>query len=249
MLGVNTVPNLLNISQWTVGQGSVGMWTQMGKAINNDRRYIVGPWGKEILMWEAIEDDTTPSQYGGGWNSTTLLYIDPTKTYRFSVWMNRTVTGNGSFYLGSNTYNSSGTNIGLIRIENGASDTNAYFYSGTGFVTGEWFLVVGHIYPYDYSGTTMHADAGRWRYSTRTKYGTITREFKWRDTSVRTIHRSFLYGSTNPDTRQLHFYPRVELCDGTEPTIQQLLRNGSFYTSVSSNLNFLSFNFRDVVSH
>jgi len=226
------MPNMLNISQWTVGAGSVGMWTQQGAAgnANNDRRYIVGPWGQEILMWEAIEDNTTANQYAGGWNTTTLLYIDPTKQYRFSVWVNRTVTGNGSFYLGTNEYSVSGSNRGLTQIHDGLNNSNAYFYVGGLSVTGEWYLVVGHIYPHDYAGTTLHVDSGIWRYSTKTRVD-ISREFKWRSDSARTIHRSFLYGSTNPVTRQLHFYPRLELCDGTEPTIQQLLRNKSFTNS------------------
>ena len=241
--------NMLNISTWTVGTGSPTYWTRMGADDNNYRRYATDPWGKQTLLWECIETDTVANSYGGGWNSTTHIYIDPTKRYRFSVWVNRTVFGHGNFYLGTNEYSAAGSNRGLTDITSGANNNNAYFYYGSAILEGEWFLVVGHIHPYDYNGTALHADSGIWRFNTKTKYGTINREFKWRSDSARTIHRSFLYNSINPATRQFIFYPRIELCDGTEPSIQQLMRNGTYQASFNIGVKYLSIQAKDVIDN
>jgi hypothetical protein len=61
---------------------------------------------------------------------------------------------------------------------------------------------------------------------------------KWSYNSTTGTHRTYLYYSLDSTTRLQFFQPRVDLCDGTEPSIQELLNNaGSTWYDVSGNEN------------
>jgi hypothetical protein len=45
----------------------------------------------------------------------------------------------------------------------------------------------------------------------------------WQATNAKTVHRSYLYYSTDTTTNQQWYQPRIDLCDGTEPTIAELI--------------------------
>jgi len=45
----------------------------------------------------------------------------------------------------------------------------------------------------------------------------------WRDESTSANHRSYLYYCTDITVRQHWVYPRVDICDGTEPSINELI--------------------------
>jgi hypothetical protein len=238
--------NLLNTSTWAVGNGSFGQFVQYGLDEENDRFIGKDPWGQDVVLWHCIKSGTDGSTYDGGF-STTLIDIDRTYRYRFSIWVNRTVVGNGNFYLSSNGY-AGASNTGLIRIDTEANETSAYFYYGTDLIVNTWMLVVGHIHPYGYTGTTHHPDSGRWKLD-GTRHGVNLFEFKWRSDATKTPLRSFVWGSTNPVTRQLLVYPRLDKCDGTEPRLQGLIRNGTYHSNLKINSGYLSVQCKDVPSN
>ena len=211
----------LDISSWTVGTGSVTGFTINGDG--NSRLIDTNPWGYPDIIWDVSGQDAA-SDADGGWN-TSIFDIDKSYTYRFSVWINRNVQGNGNTYLGTGGFNSSDTNVGVLNRSNGASNTNPYFTSSTWSRSNDvWYLVVGHVWA-EGSGTgSIHEDSGFWEVD-GTKTTTSLSDYVWSSTSVRTRHRSYLYYSTDTGTQQQWYHPRVDKCDGTEPSIQDLLNS------------------------
>ena len=202
-------PLIANYTLWQNGQtGSISPFSQNGSTSENYRILGCDPWGKETVLWEARPAGDATAD--GGWNMD-HGGIDPTKLYRYSVWAKRSVQGNGSFYLG--------TMANQVATLAGVTSSNPYFYSG-GAIDSEWQLYVGHVHPHNYTGG-MHPDSGRYKVGGR--IGSISADFKWLPTATTGRHRSYLYYSSDTNTRQQWCYPRVDICDGTEPSIQELL--------------------------
>jgi hypothetical protein len=228
LTSMGTDYNMLDYSTWTEGTGSVTGFTVNGTASENYRILGDDPWGTETIVWEARTD--VESNADGGWYGSRYS-IDPTKTYRFSVWVNRTVQGNGSFYLGLYGYNAAGSNIGVLNRVTGANSINPYFISTSAPTTvGVWTLYVAHVWPAGSGIGSNHSDSGKYTVSGG-RVGNISYDFVWNTLNAQTLHRSYLYYSTDINTRQRWLYPRIDLIDGTEPTIAELL-SGEKHTSV-----------------
>jgi hypothetical protein len=211
--------NILNPQTWAVGTGSSSGFSQNGSTSENHRILDTDPFGNQSVIWEARPGSASGAD--GGWN-TSNFSIDKTKMYRYSTWVRRTVQGNGSFYLGCNGY---GSTNGVLNRGNGSNNTNPYFWvAGTPTSIGVWTLIVGHVWPAGSGTGSFHPDSGRYTISGG-KIGGISNDFVWRDQTTSARHRSYLYYSTNTSTRQQWCYPRVDVCDGTEPSIQDLLNN------------------------
>ncbi|MGI5840752.1 MAG: DUF2341 domain-containing protein [Patescibacteria group bacterium] len=215
---------ILNYTTWKEGQtGSVTDFSQNGSTSENYRVLDTDPWGRKVPVWEARPDSTSGAD--GGWGTSTFT-IDNTKLYRFSTWVNRTVKGtDGRFYLGTNGY---GSVNGVILLANGSVSTNPYFWNSVDLPENEWILVVGHIQPHSHVGTTTHPDSGRYS-SNGTKIGNISYDFKWLPESTSARHRSYLYYTTDTSVRQQWVYPRVDIVDGSEPSIQDLINGYDSY--------------------
>jgi hypothetical protein len=229
--------NLLNLSTWTLGTGGVTGFSINGTIAENQRVLDTGPFGVSTVVWDTPSNDAT-SDADGGWDSS-LINIDPTKMYRFSVWMRRKTIGNGSYYLGCRGTNSANTNEGVLNRSNGSVNTNAYFIATTWPVAvsaGDWMLIVGHVWPAGSGTGSVHENTGLWTTS-GTKLFPIT-DFVWQATNVKTIHRSYLYYSTDITTNQQWYQPRIDLCDGTEPSVAELIAGiGSKWFDLSGNGN------------
>lgn len=140
--------------------------------------------------------------------------------YRLSTWVKRNNSTNGNFYLGCHGY---GSVDGVLRRDNNNNNTNPYFLSTAGgFNPGEWQLVVGHIWPAGSGTGAEHPDSGRYTVSDG-RIGNISLDFVWRAETTTGRHRSYLYYSTDTSMRQQWVYPRMEIVDGTEPSIADLL--------------------------
>lgn len=239
------MPNLLNISTWTEGSGTVGYWSQNGVTVENYRYYAQDPWNQTGLIWEAISNGSNTEE--GGWSTSNNTNIDANKLYRFSVWCNRTAVGvDGSFYFGTYGYDSGNSQIGVYNRDNGVLNINPYFYSTSSYTPlNTWILNVGHVYPSGDGIGSMHNDSGRYTI-TGGKIATNSRDFYWHPSNVKCAHRTYLYYNTDAITRQRWIYPRIDLIDGSEPTIAQLLRNGEYYMNIAGGLGFLSVKCKDV---
>lgn len=234
----NTDLNILNAKTWTVG--TTGTQTGFTKYGSDTENYIVldqDPFGNEAVIWEARPDGTS-ADTDGGWNTSTRA-IDNTKMYRCSVWVKRNKSGNGNFYLGAYGY---GTTNGLLYRSNNSNNTNPYFYisSNPAAALDTWVLIVAHIWPTGAGSGAEHVDSGRYTVASG-RIGSITVDLVFRpETTTSIIHRSYLYNCTDSTVRQQWAYPRVDIVDGTEPSINDLLSNSPnslYLKDLTSNTN------------
>ena len=207
-------PNILDYTTWTIGtNGSQSGFSANGGSSDNKIVSDIDPFGKEVTVWETIGEPDSDDD--GGWDSS-YFPIDETKFYRFSVWIRRTVIGNGSTYFGLRGGS-------LIRRDSGGSTTNPYFWNGGwGFDVDEWVLLVAHAWPSGSGTGADHVDSGRYTV-TDGRVANIYRDYVIPVGRTSLTHRAYLYYSTDVSTIQQFLYPRVDVLDGTEPSVQALL--------------------------
>lgn len=221
----------LDMASWTLGSGGVGNYTQNGGTDENERVNGTDPWGNSAIVWESRPNGNGNDD--GGWNNG-YYSIDRTKLYRWSVWVKRTTSSaGGTSYLG--LYGSGGT-WGVERLDNGANESNPYWQcAGTSVYTqNQWYLLVGHCYPAGTVGVlgNKHPDTGRYTINGRDgdlNYCNIGGDVRWLGDSTVGLHRVYHYYCGDNTTRLQWYDPRFEVCDGTEPSIQDLLRSPATY--------------------
>jgi hypothetical protein len=248
--------NLLDISTWTEGEGSLTNFVMFGSSHENQRYINKDPWNKDVVIWEA-RPDADPSN-GGGWNNSTgnearTVPIDINKMYRFSVWMWRGFVSTQSVHFGAHAYNSSYTRQTMKRRDGSTLSDNSYFFSSSSpLPLDEWVLFVAHVWPHDDPGSNNHSDTGRWQMD-GSLYGSITRDLQWVDNgTTRGSLRSLLYNTSGFDTDLRHrwVYPRIDLCDGTQPSLQSLIRNENFQIILKHSKNqVIKFKVKDVLKN
>ncbi|WP_421977672.1 hypothetical protein [Roseivirga seohaensis] len=203
--------NLLNMSGWTIGTGSTTGFSQNGSTSENTREWGEGPHGSRAILWKASPDGNIDAD--GGWNSD-YISIDHTKMYRFTVWMKKTGSHNGSSYLGCTASGAPVTGL------NNVVNSNPYFWYGDLPELNKWFLVVGYIHGSGDNSTTTYG--GIYDGTTGRKYN-ILEDFKFQTTTTAVQHRSFLFYDPATSDRQYFYAPRVDEVNGNEPTIAELL--------------------------
>nr|WP_320120079.1 hypothetical protein [uncultured Marinifilum sp.] len=203
--------NLIDPGQWTVGNGSIGSFSQNGSNAENVREWGEDPFGTRSLLWKAIPD--SGSNGDGGWN-TASFSINHTKMYRFSVWIKKTNSYSGHTYLGCYCYPDY-----VLRL-NGISTSNPYFWHGDPPVLGKWYLLVGYIHASNDPSTSNYG--GLYDGETGEKVIGFT-DFKFPSSATSAKHRTYLYYDTNTNDRQYFYAPRVDEVNGNEPSIAALL--------------------------
>jgi hypothetical protein len=235
---LRSVPtSLINTNAWAVGQtDSVAGYSANGSVGENGRISGTDPWGNTSTLWETRPNGDNQSD--GGWN-TSVVSIDRTKLYRFSVWVRRTsASSGGTFYLGT------GSDGGVFSTQDGLQKGNPYWDCvGAGsLVQNQWYLVCGHIYPSNTTYTGNHPNTGYFLPGSTTKVGNvnfcnIVSDLKWGPTSTWGQHRCYLYYCSDNTTRLNFADPRIDLCDGNEPTISDLVNKGVTTIMDDSGLN------------
>lgn len=148
------------------------------------------------------------------------------------------------------------------------SDTNPYFHINPDnwYLNNlnNWELVVGHVWPLTTTGSNTnlpgtninglsanpnHPDSGVWRrtngkvsnqvFYTIQGEGNNGGDYIWKDTTTYAQHRSYLFYSIDPSATQSFIYPRVDVVDGTEPSISELLEAPEIVKDISKNMNKL----------
>lgn len=195
------------------------IWDLNGTGDENRFVYDTDPFGKKIIVWRCQDTDAA-SDDDGGWNST--IPIDKTKKYRFSLWVKRSVAGNGIFFIGCDSVESTA----------GVTQGNPYWHVvGAGGadeeIQSEWKLMVYYVFPNGYIGVE-EPNQGVYKVGKgKVHGGSINRNcsspVRWTSSAITCNFRAYLYNSTDTTTKQEFCYPRVDLCDGTEPTIDELL--------------------------
>lgn len=219
-------------------------------------QYVTDPWSRTAKAWTGTQSvgrsAITGSDNGGdgGYNSPSVT-VDPTKLYRFSVWTRRIRVGgsnSGTFYMGLYALDSGGT-ILPVTTANGAAfqtggATNPYFYgtkSDTVIQNNEWQLWVAHVHP---TGTSPGNRPESGKYTTTSSIIEIggvptgitatgnsapafTQDFAWNANTQSAQIRSYMFSSDTDGERQEWMLPRIDLVDGTEPSIVDLITNGA----------------------
>ena len=219
--------NLLNTKAWTVGTtGSQNNFGAQAVAAANAiflaNSTVPGPYGGTEPVWQVAPDASTAAVngYQGGWvNTGDLIGIDSSKTYRFVAWVR--VGGSaiaGNIYLGTNT----DSNVCAVGTQ--TVNSNPYFVpaqSTTTLVSGRWYLMVGIVHGSGYPGA--NSGVGGIYDPTTGAQILVGTDYNWLAGATATNHRCFLFGVSSTTTRAYFARPRVELLDGSEPTIQALL--------------------------
>jgi hypothetical protein len=218
-------PNiLLPEIYWSLGSGGATTFSQNGNTGENERVNGTDPWGNSAIVWETRASGDGNAD--GGWNTDTIS-IDNTKLYRFSVWVKRTSsTGGGTFYLGL-----AGGGQCVMGVNTNTQECNPYWHCGSpGSLTqNQWYLVVAHAFPYTHTGLEAHPNTGFWTTAGSKVFGinqcNLGVDAKWHSGTTSTYHRTYHFYCGDSTTRLQLFQPRIDLCDGSEPTISQLLSN------------------------
>lgn len=212
--------NLLDYSTWVIGTAG----TQTGFSANGDGNTIVGdlgPFGEPQAIWQSLGNDVT-SDADGGWDGTNFS-VEPAKLYRFSMWSRRRNTAGGRTYLGLHGY---GTSNGVYQHSAGAGATlniNPYFHTTKTPTDDVWELWVYYVHPHDDVTYVDHPEQGIYYAMNTTKLHSLGVDFRWDASTTSGNHRSYLYYSIDPLDHQQWAYPRVDICDGTEPSVEDLV--------------------------
>ena len=209
--------NVLDPAVWTVGSsGTQAAFSALGTSAGGSESIVLASAPDGILrpMWRAVSGSSAGASQEGGWN-TTGYPIDATKTYRFTTWIRCSNGTTGQFYLGV-----SGNTVDDL--PSGTQNSNPYFIAQARntLTAGRWYLLVGYVFPT--STTTQNNQGGVYDGVTGARVSAGT-DYRWHTGYTYSGHRCYQYYTSASGTTQDFWGPRVDLCDGSEPTLQELL--------------------------
>jgi hypothetical protein len=220
--------SIINTSAWTAGNNAVTGYSLNGSA-NENSRFVTSsdPWGNANMIWGSFPNGNNNDD--GGWN-TDYPAIDRTKLYRFSVWVRRTSsTTGGTFYFG---LYGNGPTFAIRRNTDGTTEGNPYWdcVNIGEFTQNVWYLVTGHVYPAGTTYTGAHPDTGVYTVAGGTtkvravNFCNIGSDVQWLADNTSAAHRTYHYYCADNTSRLEFAYPRMEMCDGNQPSIRELLQ-------------------------
>ena len=212
--------SLIDPSWWKIGVAPTTYWNSSIDAGGTDA-FVAGtlPDSSTGTVWQATSGTTDATSAGGGWNTsaaaTNSFAVNSSKTYMFAVYVKSVSGTKGQEFWGIDS-------AAVCDLNTTTANTNPYF-AYTNKVNGEWHLLVGYVYPAGSIGYT-NAGAGAYRCNDGVKItaGTFSANYTWKATTTTASTRSFQYYQ-NPSAIQQFVWPQVYLCDGTEPSIDDLL--------------------------
>ena len=199
---------------WEVGDEAVSIDGFAYNGGNADQLFEVDedPFGSRSVIWKGVG---TSNSSDGGWNGS-YFPSDHTKTYRFVVFMRKKGSTDASSYLGTN-----GGGSAVIRLSNGATEGNPYFFSGELPSLDQWYLVVGYVRSSDTPNGSAALGA-IYNVSTGKKVSTLA-DFKSNIGTTSLRHRAYHFYNSTAGTETWFFAPMVHVIDGSEPSISDIL--------------------------
>ena len=214
-LVVSSQTSLIDSSTWTEGEGSVSIFNKYGPTSSNTREMDIGPHGTSELIWKSLASNTTDSD--GGWN-TDYVTIDPSKTYRLTVWIKRTGSLEGKTNFGFKALDTNDNEATLLM--NGTVRNNPYFEWNSPPAVNNWYLLVAFVYGHNHTGSENDLEG---IYDTSgTRVDPTFDSFKFASTAVKIRHRVYQRLANSPTTQWL-YGPTVYEVNGLEPSIQDLI--------------------------
>lgn len=186
---------------------------------------LVGPHGQKQVL-RSLSDGS--NGWTGGWDSY-LVKANPNVLHRITCWVKIKNKGGvvpngvlrGYIYLGTNW---SG-NEPVQTLRDGSDNFNPYFH--VTFVDNlpenEWLLLVGYVHPVNTPFGGPRSESGIWQLSTNQKIVNAWDDFRFKSGTTKILNRCYHYYDQIPGIEVLYNDPRIDVCDGSEPTITQLL--------------------------
>lgn len=205
--------SLINSESWTEGIGNVAGYDESASlGLENYRLYDTDPWGNQSIVWETRAKGDGVAD--GGFNGVGVTISNITVPHRYSIWVRRTTDSSaGTTYFGTTS----------------TVDSNPYFdvRATSWYAKDVWHLVVGVVFPVGYTGSYTHQYQGIYTIKDG-KVATISGSMPTpvqvgTTTSLRAYH---YYDTADNTTRTQFIAPRIEPMDGTESSIDGLLRSG-----------------------
>jgi hypothetical protein len=201
--------NLIDLQAWQVGQGSIGPFEKNGQASENTREWGIGPNGKLAVLWKGQPEGAGNDD--GGFNHS-YFAINHANMYRYSIWLKKLNSTDGISFFGTD-------NVSTLTGEN---QPNPYFWSGDLPELNKWYLLVAYVHGSGDASTTHYG--GIYDGVTGIKVtGTGIGDFKFATNTTHSIIRSYLYYDANVNDKQFFYAPRVDVVNGSEPSIESLL--------------------------
>ncbi|MGY3793448.1 DUF6443 domain-containing protein [Aquimarina sp. 433] len=195
-------------NDWKAGTGATPLFNLNGQSSDNQRIFGSNPFGEQSLLWRCGNDPNRDAD--GGWN-TDYIPVDKNVAYRYTVWVKRTGSQDGSTYHGTQNVN----NL------SGSANNNPYFVVGDTPNLNQWYLLVGVIHPYTYSGGNSGVSGMYDINGTKVKSGN---DFKWRSNTTTSRFRNYLYYSTDISVRQYFWNPVLTKIDGNGVPVTELIQ-------------------------
>lgn len=191
----------------------------------------IGPFGYNETL--AKIKNVRDGSMNGGFN-TRSIEVDHTAQYRFSVWVSRELAEGGRVYLGTNQNST-------IKTLDNAVTTNPYFMT---FVEDEilmndrWLLKVAYVNGSGSTVTSNNAISGIYNQQGVKLYDGI--DYKMTNTASSLYLRVYLYYSHYMGEEVYWARPRIDKCDGTEPSLEDLLNDRVSHTEPNGTVSDLA---------
>ncbi len=205
--------NLLDISTWTVGSGSVTGFTKSGINEKNIRQLGVTPYGTSNVLWTMIPDAN--DVHDGGWETSSIA-ITHSKSYRLTLWIKKENSQDGHNYIGFRAFDAQNN---IANSDLTVPNVNPYFFTGDVPQLNQWYLLVAYVHQSGYTSTT---DIGG-VYNLNGEKVANAKDFKFITSSETLKYRASLKYDTNTNDRQYFFAPTIYEINGLEPTIAELI--------------------------
>ena len=208
-----------------------GKWTSNGTS--SLREFDTDPFGNQSIIWKAIDTDVV-SDSEGGFNSAKVP-ADSSSTYRYSCFIKQeNFDGSGNVYFGnfaysnlSGIYNTDFVNVRSAGAASGTGNINPYFINNQQMPSSDWYLAVAYLHAYQTeTGPSTRQETGIYKASTGEKVSfSNIRDLVFDDPSAvaQSIRAYHYYNPAGTGDVIQFFKPRIDLVDGNEPSITDLL--------------------------
>lgn len=221
--------NALGRFPFVAGTGNQLPYTQYSST-DNVREAGLNPFGVQDILWRGKSQIS--SSWCGGLTLDVSRYVplNNNKRYRFSCWFKRNTWSEGNLYFGI---------LGTVQTTAAWTDYSNHYFWYTGVTTqlevDKWYLAVGYLYESDCTEGTVDIRSGVYNAQTGVKVLSTTSTAFARQKAGVTQYglRISQYNCTtvNPECR--YWQPRIDLCDGREPSIEELLKKNPIVPVVS----------------
>lgn len=208
--------NPLDRFPFTLGSGDQNPYAQYGT--DNIREIGLNPFGVSDIIWRGKSHISTNFCGGVVFNTSVKIPLDTSKKHRFSFWFKRNTYSEGFVYFGI---------TGSVQTTvNWTNNSNFYLLQSTMFnnlMPDRWYLAIGYAYPSSHTDYTVDPLSGIYDTINGIKVyngGYICRLIENGSLGIRM--GQYNCPTTFPEIRL--WQPRIDLCDGREPSIEQLLK-------------------------